>query len=104
MRWREVPDEVLAQYIDAWLASHGAAPLGGSQPMLPPLEKGREANRRTLKTVHDKVTPLVRAWWGARNAAILLPWASPDGGFVEIRTQLDRAGVIDFQPLDSIFG
>ena len=100
IRWREVPDAVLEQHIDAWLASHGAQPLGLSDPGLAPLEEVRRFNGQTLKALVGLAGPLIRAWCVARNRSIPAPWANADGGFADLRASLDQAGVIDFQALD----
>ncbi|WP_455270922.1 sacsin N-terminal ATP-binding-like domain-containing protein [Rhizobium herbae] len=97
MRWKEVPDTVLDQHIDAWLATHGAPPRSTACPGLLPLEEVRRSNNQVLKTLTLAAAPLVRAWCSARSASIPAPWAGPDGGFGELRTRLDQAGIIDIQ-------
>lgn len=99
-RWQEVPDEILTQRIDAWLAEQGAQPLGVPHPDLAALEEVRRANGQTLRSVTGSAGPLVRAWCGARSRAIPAPWAAADGGMTDLRTTLDRAGAYDFRALD----
>ena len=99
-RWQEVPDEILTQRIDAWLAEQGAQPLGEPHPDLAPLEEVRRANGQTLKAVIGSAGPLVRAWCGARSRAIPAQWAVADGGMADFRTTLDRVGAYDFKALD----
>ncbi len=99
-RWQEVPDEILTQRIDAWLAAQGAQPLGVPHPDLAALEEVRRANGQVLRLVIGSAGPLVRAWCGARSRAILAPWATADGGMADLRMTLDRAGAYDFKVLD----
>ena len=99
-RWQEVPDEILMQRIDAWLAGQGAQPLGVLHGDLAALEEIRRANGQILRSVIGSASPLVRAWCGARGRAIPAPWAAADGGMAELRTALDRAGAYDFKAFD----
>lgn len=100
MRWKEVPDTVLDQHINAWLASHGALPLDVSHPGLVALEQVRRTNNQTLKELVRDATPLIRAWCLARATAVPTLWAGSDGGFADLRTRLDQAGVMDIQACD----
>ncbi len=97
MRWREVPDTVLDQHINAWLATHGALPLDVPHPELAPLDEVRRTNSQVLKELIRVAAPLVRAWCSARAVAIPAPWGDADGGFSDMRTRLDRVGVMDVQ-------
>lgn len=99
-RWQEVPDEILTQRVDEWLAEQGAQPLGFPHPDLAGLEEVRRANGQTLRSVLGSAGPLVRAWCGARSRAIPAQWAAADGGMADFRTMLDRAGAYDFKALD----
>ena len=58
LRWFDVPDDVLTQRIDAWLANQGASPLGVPHPSLKPLDEVRRANGQTLKSVINSGAPL----------------------------------------------
>lgn len=100
MRWREVPDTVLDQHIDAWLATHGALPLDVPHPELAPLDEVRRTNTQTLKELIRVAAPLIRAWCSAQAVAIPAPWGDADGGFSDLRTRLDHAGVIDVHTCD----
>ena len=101
MRWREVPEEVMDQHINAWLATHSAAPYTTLYPQLSPLEEVRRGNAQVLKAFVNLATPLVRAWLNARKRSILPPWSDADYGASGLRASLDGAGVFDIEHLDT---
>lgn len=100
MRWKDVPDIVIDQHINGWLASHGAMPLDVSHPELAALEHVRRTNNQSLKELVRDATPLIRAWCSARAVAIPTLWTGSDGGFAELRRRLDQAGVMDIRACD----
>jgi hypothetical protein len=100
VRWRDVPEDALDKHIDAWLATQGASSFASSHADLPPLEETRRANGKVLKAFAREAAALVRAWCAARGRPLPAPWSAPDGGFADLRSRLDGAGVFDWEPLD----
>lgn len=99
MRFRDLPEPILGEYVDAWLGSHGAPTIGQAHVALEPLDEVRDANAALTRKFAAAANPLVRAWCAKNNAAVPAPWLGGDAGYSSIRTTLDKGGVFEFQGL-----
>lgn len=100
LRYRDIPDEVLENHVDAWLAKEGAPALRAAKAGLEPLEEVRRLNAIELKRFVAIAGPLVRAWCMGQGASAWAGWSEGDGGLTDLRRLLDQAGVFEFQSLD----
>lgn len=96
-----LPEELLRTHIEAWLARAGGHALGSNQGGLAPVFEVRAANQRAIAQFANVATPLVRAWHLAKGVALPETWRDARGAEPHLRTQIDRAGVGDFGPLDA---
>ncbi len=96
------PNKILIEFVDAWLANQKAPPLLGLQDNeLEPLILVRENNQKLIQSFVKKALPLVQAWCRKhQQPENQIAMMDMEDGPIEIRRQLDDAGVFDFKTLD----
>ena len=98
--YKTVPDEVIATYVQAWLAKVGAPPMGENPSGLPPVHAVRRVNSATVAKFATEAAPLVRTWCDQRNRETLEVWTDQDVPDAKLRTVLQANGIMDFRELD----
>ena len=99
LAYKDVPREVIATHVGAWLAEIGAPPLGENPGALAPLQAVREANRVTVASFARTAAPLVRTWCDQRNRRAPEVWTDQDMPDVGLRDILEANGILDFGEL-----
>jgi hypothetical protein len=69
-------------------------------PDLPPLENVRRTNIELIDKLTEPMTVAVRAWLVRNGHQVMPPWNTSAEAGTHLRDQLDRAGALDFLPLD----
>ena len=98
--YMNVPDEIVATHVQAWLAEVGAPPLGENPSGLPPLQSVRKANLATVAKFAAVAAPLVRTWCGQRGREAPEVWTDQREPDTKLRVDLDTAGIMDFRKVD----
>ena len=98
--YKDVPDEVVATHVKAWLAEAGAPPLGENPHGLSPLQAVRRANLATVAKFAAVAAPLVRTWCGLRGQEAPEVWADQDEPGTKLRVNFEAAGITDFREVD----
>ncbi|MDE7548431.1 DUF3883 domain-containing protein [Acetobacter fabarum] len=102
MRFRDVPEQILGEHVDAWLVSHGAPTLEQGHLALEPLDDVRDANAAMTRKLVAAANPLVRAWCTKNDQTVPAPWLEGDAGCSSMRAILDKGGAFEFQALSEI--
>ena len=100
-RYREPPEYLIAEKVDAWLqSSYGVQLNAADNHDLDTVEEVRISNLQTVRNFATTAHPLVLAWCG--KAKVVAPgiWCQADKSAAELRATLDKAGIFDFQILD----
>lgn len=97
--FKSPPEEVIINKVNAWLATHGARPIGAEDADLEPLDDVRKHNRLCIQDVTKKALPLVRAWCVKFQAHIPTLWQAQESCAEKIRKKLDEVGALDFRKL-----
>ena len=100
--FKEVPEDALAKRVNAWLAKNDVPLLDSSGQNLGPLSAVREHNRVFLRSFAPRTMSLVRAWCAKFQPEHPLASLVLERQTVELRSQLDNIGVMDFRNLDEI--
>ena len=98
--YKNVPDDVVATHVKAWLAEAGAPPLGENPSGLPSLQAVRKANPATVAKFASVAAPLVRTWCGLRGREAPEVWTEQDEPDAKLRATLEAAGIMDFREVD----
>ena len=98
--YENVPDELVAAHVKAWLAEAGTPPLGQNPNRLPPLQAVRRANHVAVTKFATIAAPLVRTWCGLHDQRPSEVWTDQDEPDAKLRAALEAAGVIDFREVD----
>lgn len=96
-----LPEELLLNFVEAWLTRSNAQGLGFNDAGLSPVFEVRAANQRAIAQFAITATPLVRAWHLAKGVALPETWRDSGSAESHLRTGLDKAGASDFRPLGS---
>ena len=97
---KNVPNEVVATHVKAWLAKVGAPPLGENPSGLPSLQAVRKANLVTVAKFAEVASPLVRTWCGLHGRKAPEVWSDRDEPDAKLRVALEAAGIMDFRKVD----
>ncbi|AXX98609.1 sacsin N-terminal ATP-binding-like domain-containing protein [Profundibacter amoris] len=99
VRFKSPPEEIIISKVNAWLATHGARPIGAEDADLEPLDDVRKHNRLCIQDVTKKALPLVRAWCVKFQTLIPTLWQTQESCAEKIRKKLDEVGALDFRKL-----
>ena len=99
LKYRSVPQEMVAGHVAAWLAQAGAAALGENPNGLQSLQAVRKANRTTVAEFAAVAAPLVRTWCDQR-CEVPEVWRSRDVPDAKLRATLEAGGIMDFREFD----
>ncbi len=95
--YKNVPDEMVASYVGAWLANAGAPPLGENPSGLPLLQAVRKANLAKVAKFAAVAAPLVRTWCDQRVRETPEVWVDQDEPDAKLRVTLEANGIMDFR-------
>ena len=98
--YKNVPDEVAATHVKAWLAEAGAPPLGENPNGLPSLQAVRKVNLATIARFAAVAAPLVRTWCNLHGQEAPEVWIDQDEPDAKLRVTLEAAGIMDFREVD----
>ena len=97
---KDVPNEMIANHVEAWVAEVGAPPLGQNPNGLPSLQAVRKGNRTIIANFADVAAPLVRTWCGLHDQEVPEVWTNHDVPDAKLRSTLESVGVMDFREVD----
>ena len=98
--YKNVPDEVVATHVKAWLAEAGAPPLGENPNGLPLLQTVRKMNLVTVAKFAAVAAPLVRTWCNLHDQDAPEVWIDQDEPDARLRVTLEAAGIMDVREVD----
>ena len=98
--YKNVPPDIVATHVEAWLAQAGAPPLGENPNGLPPLQAVRKANPTSVAKFAAVAAPLVRTWCGLSGRKALEVWTGQDVPGTKLLATLEAAGIMDFREVD----
>ena len=101
LRYKEVPQEQVADHVVAWLRMQGAGAPGTNLHGLKPVDEVRQTNGCAILKFVKAANALVKAWCAKENKAVPAVWQDSDGGVASLRGEFDKAGILDFRPLDA---
>jgi hypothetical protein len=93
-RYWDVPDDLLATVVDAWIAASTPTPMP-PQPVLPDVDELREQGRRTVNRVVPRSRVLVEAWLHRHRSG---DGSRPDEA-ASVAAAITAEGRMDFRPL-----
>lgn len=97
--FKSPPEEKVISKVNAWLAAHGAQPIGAEGVKLEPLDEVRKHNRHCIQDVVKNALPLVRAWCAKFQVHLPPLWQAQENCAEKTLKKLDEVGVIDFRKL-----
>jgi hypothetical protein len=94
------PENLLKDYLNAWLRRHGAPSLDSDKLSASNLTEVREHNRRVFQAFFAKAVPVVRAWCAKQGFSDHAEHFTKPNSSDTLRKALDRVGALDFKKLD----
>lgn len=97
----ESPSEaLLTDYVNRWLESHGAAPLGSCTAKFEDLDELRQRNESRLGSILVKLGNLVTAWCSQNGGDVPVGWFAEAEEKATPRAYIRASGRLDFASVD----